>query len=285
VRYPKISVVTPSFNQGEYVEQTIRSVILQRYPNVEYVMMDGGSTDETTAILDRYGPHFAHVQSAPDAGQADAIKRGFERTSGEIMAYLNSDDLFAPDAFFAVAEFFDRNPGVDVVYSNRCAILSDNSVAWYWRLPPHNDFLMKRWDLIPQETTFWRRGIYERVGGVDASFRFAMDYDLFAKFMNAGRVRRSDRFHGAFREHPESKTSRLMETVGAQEIARVWRERGIRPTRFDRLVGHTFFRSVTVPGEVFGARGQQLPGNLPGIGWNYDRLWGYQLSRKEIPLR
>jgi glycosyltransferase involved in cell wall biosynthesis len=185
VRYPKISVVTPSFNQGEYVEQTIRSVILQRYPNVEYVMMDGGSTDETTAILDRYGPHFAHVQSAPDAGQADAIKRGFERTSGEIMAYLNSDDLFAPDAFFAVAEFFDRNPGVDVVYSNRCAILSDNSVAWYWRLPPHNDFLMKRWDLIPQETTFWRRGIYERVGGVDASFRFAMDYDLFAKFMNA----------------------------------------------------------------------------------------------------
>jgi glycosyltransferase involved in cell wall biosynthesis len=283
VRFPKISIVTPSFNQGRYIEQTIRSVVLQRYPALEYIMMDGGSTDETGAVLDRYAAYFAHVQSAPDRGQSDAIKRGFERSTGEIMAYLNSDDLLAPGTLFAVAAFFDRHPGVDVVYSHRCAIDADNTAIWYWILPPHSDALMKRWDLIPQETTFWRRSIYEKVGGIDSSFRFAMDFDLFSKFMQHGRLRRADRFFGAFRQHPESKTSRLMATIGTEEVERVWAEQGIRIGPSMRFVDELYSRAVNEASAVFAQRMQYRPGNLPGLGWNYDRLWGYQLARSEMP--
>jgi glycosyltransferase involved in cell wall biosynthesis len=283
VRLPRVSIVTPSFNQGAFVEQTIRSVLLQRYPALEYIVMDGGSTDETVAILERYAPHFAHVQSGRDGGQADAIKRGFERSTGEIMGYVNSDDLLAPDALFAVAAFFDRHPGVDAVYSHRCFVGPDNTVLEYWRLPPHSDYLMKRWDLIPQETTFWRRRIYERVGGIDASFRFAMDYDLFVKFMACGRMARANRFHGAFRRHPESKTTQLMETTGRSEVDRVWSEQRIRRMTFDGWLGHTFMRFVERTGAVFAETGQQRPGNLPGLGWNYDRLWGNQLACRDVP--
>jgi glycosyltransferase involved in cell wall biosynthesis len=280
---PRISLVTPSYKQGAYVEQTIRSVLLQRYPALEYIVMDGGSTDETPAILERYAPHFAHVQSARDAGQADAIKRGFDRSTGEIMGYLNSDDLLAPGALFAVAAYFDRHPEVDAVYSHRCSIGSDNTVLGYWRLPRHAGFLMRRWDLIPQETTFWRRRIYERAGGIDATFRFAMDYDLFARFMTHGRMERVDRFHGAFRVHPDSKTTQLMETVGRAEVERVRAERRIRRMPLEPWIGHVFVRAVERSGAVFADTKQQRPGNLPGIGWNYDRLWGNQLVRREVP--
>jgi glycosyltransferase involved in cell wall biosynthesis len=275
--------VTPSYNQGPFIEQTIRSVLLQRYPNLEYVLMDGGSTDQTPAILERYAQHFTHVESGRDAGQADAIRRGFDRSTGEIMGYLNSDDVLAPDTLFAVAAAFARDPGVDAIYSHRCSIGPDGTVLSYWRLPPHSDFLMKRWDLIPQETTFWRRRIYERVGGLDPSYRFAMDYDLFTKFMLHGRMRRMDCFYGAFRKHPEAKTSQLMETVGREEVQRVWKSRRISATRWDPWISHTFFRLVQQTGDVFAERKAQRPGNLPGIGWNYDRLWGYQLGRSEVP--
>lgn len=283
MRLPRVSIVTPSYNQGTYVEQTIRSVLLQRYPDLEYIVMDGGSGDETLAILERYGSHFAHVQSSRDAGQADAIKRGFERATGEIMAYLNSDDLLAPDTLFAVAAYFDRHPHVDAVYSHRCSIGPDGAVIDYWRLPRHSNFLMKRWDLIPQETTFWRRRIYEKVGGIDPTFRFAMDYDLFVKFMIHGRMERVDRFHGAFRKHPDSKTTLQMETIGRREVDRVRRDHGIRTTPFDPWIGHTFVRVVERTGAVFADTKQQRPGNLPGTGWNYDRLWGNQLGRREVP--
>jgi glycosyltransferase involved in cell wall biosynthesis len=283
VTFPRVTIVTPSYNQGPFVEQTVRSVLLQRYPNLEYIVMDGGSTDETVSVLERYAHHFAHVQSARDAGQADAIKRGFDRSTGEIMAYLNSDDLLAPDTLSSVVATFERFPGIDAIYSHRCAIGPDNAVLSYWRLPRHSDFLMKRWDLIPQETTFWRRRMYERVGGIDASFRFAMDYDLFTKFMAAGRMRRVDRFHGAFRRHPESKTTQLMETIGREEVRRVWSDRHIRPTSLDAWISHAFVRTVEASGAVFADRRAQRPGNLPGLGWNYDRLWGYQLARHDVP--
>lgn len=281
--YPKISVVTPSYNQGAFVEQTIRSVLLQRYPNVEYVMMDGGSTDETTEILERYAPFFSYVTSARDAGQSDAIRRGFERCSGEIMAYINSDDLFGPDTFYVVADFFDKHPEIDAVYSHRCGIDAGGTVSWVWYLPPHVDYLMKRWDLIPQETMFWRRRLYERVGGIDDTFRFAMDYDLFVKFMEHGKLFRNDRFHGAFRQHDNAKTSQLLATVGAAEIQRVWRDHGTKVNYLDPVLGNAFSKGVELRSNVFVQAKRWLPGILPGSGYDYDRIWGNQLKRKEMP--
>ena len=110
---PRISIVTPSYNQGKYIERTVRSVLFQRYPHLEYILMDGGSTDETMSRLAPYKDRFSFLTSEPDSGQADAIAKGFARSSGEVMAYLNSDDMLAPGCLHFVAHFFKAYPKVD----------------------------------------------------------------------------------------------------------------------------------------------------------------------------
>jgi glycosyltransferase involved in cell wall biosynthesis len=280
---PTISIVTPSYQQGRFLEWTIRSVLLQRYPKLEYVVMDGGSTDQTPEVLGRYQRFFHHAESAPDGGQADAIVRGFNHTTGEIMAFLNSDDLLAPDSLEFVARTFAEDPRVDCIYSHRVFIGPDNRVGSYWMLPAHRDWLMKRWDYIPQETCFWRRRIYEAVGGVNPTYQFALDYDLFVRFMEHGRLRRVDRFLGAFREHAGSKTTGLQEGQVHPEVLRVRRDYGIGfPPRqwvfefaLDRWVRHRSRR--------FAESGGLLPGALPGVGYDYDQLWGGLLNDPRLP--
>ncbi len=271
--WPKISVVTPSFNQGQFIERTVRSVLLQRYPALEYIVMDGGSRDDTLARLEPYADRLAHLVSESDGGQADAIAKGFARSTGEIMAYLNSDDVLAPDTLTFVAEFFRRNPGVDALYSHRCTIDADDRVRWYWILPPHQDFLMRRWDLIPQETCFWRRRVFDEAGNIDPSFRFAMDYDLFVRYMRVGRFRRANRFLGAFRQHDGSKTSRLLTTVGHDEMTVVRQKHRIRPFFKDSFFGSRFFESVKRAGQQFAASAKRLPGTLGGVGFDYNDVW------------
>ncbi len=282
---PKISIVTPSYNQGPYVGWTARSVFLQRYPNLEYVMMDGGSKDNTMEVLAPYADRFAYIVSERDKGQADAIYRGFQKTTGDIMAYLNSDDMLAPGCLHYVAQFFQDNPDVDAVYSHRCTVDSDNKVLWYWMLPKHNDYMMSRWDLIPQETCFWRRSIFEKVGNIDPSFRFAMDYDLFIRIMRDGKMVRANRFLGIFREHDVSKTSTLMQTVGAEEIRSVWHRYGLTSKRWDLLRSGRFYYSVIRNGHKFALAKKQLPGCLPGRGYDYDDVWGGLLSGTTLPPR
>lgn len=276
---PRISIVTPSFNQGAYIERTIRSVLLQGYDNLEYAVSDGGSTDCTMEIVDRYRDRLAWAESGPDAGQSDAISRGLSRSSGEIMGWLNSDDMLAPGALDAVAEAFRRNPRIDVIYSHRVAVGPDDRVLYYWILPPHSNYLMARWDLIPQETCFWRRRVWEGVGGVDPSYRFAMDYDLFTRFMGQGRFKRLDRFLGAFRIHPASKTSSQLHTVGAQEAQRVREARGLRFGRFSAPLSRLFCRMVCVHGEDFARSKLTKPGCMAGVGYDYDEVWGGKLKQ------
>ena len=189
--------------------------------------MDGGSTDDTVSNLARYQDQFSYFVSEPDSGQADAIAKGFDRSSGEIMAYLNSDDLLAPDSLHFVANYFPSHPNVDFIYSHSCTVDENDRVQWYWVLPPHSDSLMKRWDFIPQETCFWRRSLFEKAGNIDPSYHFAMDYDLFVRFMNLGRVRRVNRFLGAFRQHSESKTSQLLGILGVGKCSRFGRNIGL----------------------------------------------------------
>jgi glycosyltransferase involved in cell wall biosynthesis len=277
---PRVSIVTPSYQHGNFLEWTIRSVILQDYPALEYVVMDGGSTDQTAEILARYRGHFAYLVSAKDHGQADAVVRGFERTSGEIMAYLNSDDVLAPGALAFVAQFFERNPHVDAVYSHRVFIDENNRVTGYWLLPPHRDWLMKRWDYIPQETCFWRRRIYEKAGGIDASFQFALDYDLFVRFMEVGTMARAGRFLGAFRQHAASKTAGLVEGRVHSEVERVRREHRIWMPRGHGLAELAVHRWVGRRSREFQESGESLPGSLAGAGYDYDQVWGGRLSRE-----
>ncbi len=275
---PTISIVTPSYQHGPFLEWTLRSVILQDYPKLEYVVMDGGSTDQTSGILARYRPQLAHVESAPDRGQADAIVRGFAHTSGEIMAYLNSDDVLAPGALPFVAQFFAENLDVDVIYSHRVFMNQDGIVEAYWILPPHSNELMKRWDYIPQETCFWRRSAYEAVGGIDSSFQFAMDYDLFVRFMERRGLHRVNRFLGAFRRHTAGKTSALVEGEVHPEVARVRHAHRIWMPRGHGLGEWALCRWVESQSRRFAESGKTLPGALAGVGYSYDRVWDGRLD-------
>ena len=283
---PKISIVTPSYNQAQFVGFTARSVLLQRYPNLEYIVMDGGSTDATRDVLAPCADRFACFVSEKDNGQSDAIRRGFERSSGEIMSYLNSDDMLAPGALHFIARFFAEHPEVDAIYSHRVAVDDTNKVLWYWILPRHSNWYMTRWDLIPQETCFWRRSLYEKCGPIDASFRFAMDYDLFVRFMQKGKMVRVNRFLGAFRKHEEAKTSQLLETVGQSEIKQVWSRYGLSKGKLDNLRAARFFNGVNRRGGKFAALRRHLPGAFPGAGYDWDeKVWGGLLKDSQLPPR
>lgn len=222
---PQITVVTPSFQQGRFLERTLKSVLDQNYPRLEYVVQDGGSTDSTRAVLDLYAGRLARAEMRRDNGQSHAINLGFAGTSGDLMAYLNSDDLLLPGSLNAVASYFEAHPEVDAVYGHRVVIDSSDNELGRWLMPPHNPEVLKWADYVPQETLFWRRRLWDKVGGIDESFRFAMDWDLLLRFQEAGaKIVRLPRFLGAFRVHTSSKTVTAVSDVGAAEMARL-RER------------------------------------------------------------
>jgi glycosyltransferase involved in cell wall biosynthesis len=220
---PTISIVTPSFNQAQFLEDTIESVLGQNYPSLEYVVQDGGSDDGSRQILDRYSPQLHHWESASDGGQTSALNRGFARTSGEVMSYLNSDDLLLPGALSYVARFLHNHPEVEVVYGHRVLIDEVGLEIGRQVIPRHNDRVLSWADFIPQETVFWRRAAWERAGATfDESFQCAMDWDLLVRLREVGaRMVRLPRFLGAFRVHGDQKTSALGPTIGVDEMERI----------------------------------------------------------------
>jgi glycosyltransferase involved in cell wall biosynthesis len=221
---PTISISTPSFNQGRYLEQTIRSVLDQNYPALEYAVQDGGSTDESVAVMNKYRDRLTHVESRKDNGQGHAINLGFAHaTRGEIMAYLNSDDLLLPGSLNYVAAYFAANPDVDVVYGHRIIIDTNNREVGRWILPAHSDKMLIWADYVPQETMFWRRRIWDKAGGrIDESFQFALDWDLLLRFRAAGaKFVRLPRFLGAFRVHVCQKTSADIADTGTPEMSQL----------------------------------------------------------------
>ncbi|MBZ0090652.1 MAG: glycosyltransferase [Sulfuricellaceae bacterium] len=225
-RPPKISIVTPSYNQAAYLEGTVRSVVEQGYPDLEYVVQDGGSKDGSVEILESYSDRLAFWESNKDKGQTNAINLGFLHTSGEIMAYLNSDDMLLPGALAYVAAYFETHPDVDVVYGHRIIIDETDQEIGRWILPPHDNEVLSWADFIPQETLFWRRRVWDKIGGsLDESFHFAMDWDLLLRLRDSGaKFVRLPRFLAAFRVHPQQKTSTEITDTGFKEMGRL-RER------------------------------------------------------------
>lgn len=221
---PVISIVTPSLNQGRFLERAIQSVLNQRYPRLEYVIQDGGSRDQSAAIIDRYRDRLSHAESRADAGQGQAINRGFAHAGeGEIMAYLNSDDLLLPGALNHVAAYFEANPEVDVVYGHRIIINTKGQEIGRWVLPGHSDRMLAWANYIPPETLFWRRRIWEKAGGrVDESFQFVLDWELLLRFRDSGaKFVRLPRFLGAFRVHGSQKRATDHHAIGLPEMARL----------------------------------------------------------------
>lgn len=217
---PRVAIVTPSFNQARFVGATVDSVLSQNYPNLAYVVQDGGSTDGTKDVLGAYGDRLSWT-SAADGGQTAAINAGFCKVSGDIMAYLNSDDLLLPGSLEAVADAFARYPDVDVVYSHRIIVDDAGHEIGRWVLPPHDRQAIGWADYVPQETMFWRRRVWDAIGPFDESFRYAMDWDFILRAQRAGfRFKRLPLFLACFRVHETQKTTVINE-VGMMESARL----------------------------------------------------------------
>jgi glycosyltransferase involved in cell wall biosynthesis len=249
---PSIALVTPSYQQGRYLESTIQSILAQDYPRLEYAVVDGGSNDDSAAIIQRYRGQLTFAVSEKDKGQVDAIEKGFAQTSGEIMAYVNSDDLLEPGALKFVGDFFSRHPKVDAVYGHRTIVDEAGKEVGRWVSPRYNPRLLRMVDYIPQETLFWRRSIFEKVGGLDRRRSFALDWDLLLRFASAGaKIVRLPYFLGRFRVHSLQKTEVLIDTVGRHEIdALRQRELGFFPDQqaleacYKRLKSESLFWAI-----------------------------------------
>ncbi len=239
ISWPRISIVTASLNQGRFIEETIRSVLLQGYPNLEYIIIDGGSSDNTVEIIRKYAAWLAQWVSEPDEGQSAALAYGFSAATGDILAWINSDDIFNRGAFNIVAEAFRRSHA-DVVFGNILLIDESAKHVGERRLAPYirlfcSPGLMYGGFGIYQPAAFWTRRIYDKSGGVDRSFRFCMDNDLLIRFaMNKANFKFVRRFLAAFRAHPGSKTSTLRD-VSSEEYRRLT-ERLPRISRLRRVL-------------------------------------------------
>jgi len=224
---PQIAVVTPSYNQASYLPVTMESVLSQEYPRLHYAVQDGASTDGSAQLLGRYAGRLAQAESVRDQGQADAILRGFSPLLGrlaptDVMAWLNSDDVYCPGALRRVGEYFALNPKVDVVYGHRIVIDEAGYEVGRWVLPPHDATALTWVDYVPQETLFWRKRAWEAAGGLDLTFQFALDWDLLARFTAANlKVVRLPYFTACFRVHAAQKTSQHIHSTGAEEMTRI----------------------------------------------------------------
>ncbi len=253
---PQIGVVTPSYGQERFIERTMRSVLDQHYLKLRYVVQDGGSRDRSPEIIARQAGRLHHWESVRDNGQADAIGLGFKHIVAalgpdDVMAWLNSDDLFGPGVLRFIAEYFARHPDVDVIYGNRIIIDDDDREVGRWIMPRHSAATLEWIDYVPQETLFWRKRAWDLVGGIDPTYQFALDWDFLARLQLAGcRIVRVPYFLGAFRVHAEQKTSQEIHTTGAEEMRRIrTRFHGDRhddPEMIERYARHARFWGAVI---------------------------------------
>jgi glycosyltransferase involved in cell wall biosynthesis len=202
-----VSIVTPSFNQASFLEETIRSVLEQDHPEIEYFIIDGGSTDGSVEIIQRYAHRLAGWVSEPDRGQTDAINKGFERARGEILAWLNSDDIYQPGAVREAVAFLQSNPQIGMVYGDANYIDQDGRTLGHFPAA-QTDYrrLRQGYVHIPQQSSFFRASLWEQVGPLDPSFYFAMDYDLWVRLARISELRYEPKLWANFRLHSQGKT-------------------------------------------------------------------------------
>ena len=183
-QWPRVSIVTPSYNQAQFIEQTLRSVLLQGYPDLEYIVMDGGSSDGSAEIIEKYAPWLTHWESEKDRGQSHAINKGFERTSGEIIAWLNSDDFYLPDALHIVAQNLAQGTGNYALAGHCVTVFTDGRAPGepYGAYVSQTRFL-QFWKgyQMHQPSVFWRREVMEKVGLLDEEQHLIMDFDYWAR--------------------------------------------------------------------------------------------------------
>ncbi len=217
--FPRISIVIPSYNKGPFIERTILSVLNQNYPNLECIVIDGGSTDGTLEVLERYRPYLVHFSSERDRGQSDALNKGFQVVTGDLVNEQDADDVFLPEAFHEVARTFQEHPTVDVFFGNRLDIDEQGRIIGrcvYTRFSP----TVYRYDgmCIGPQSAFWKRDLFDRFGMYDESLHLAMDYDFFMRAALGGaRFKYLPFYFSAMRRYGGSKTTAFLDTPAHRE--------------------------------------------------------------------
>ncbi|HHY89255.1 MAG TPA: glycosyltransferase [Chloroflexi bacterium] len=242
---PLVSIVTPSFNQARYLEETIQSVLGQDYPNLEYWIIDGGSTDGSVEIIKKYEDRLAGWVSEPDQGQTDAINKGFARARGEILAWLNSDDTYLPGAVSEAVAYLEQHPQAGMVYGD-CNYIDENSRV-IGRFPAaQTDYrrLRRGYVHIPQQASFFRASLWKQVGPLDPSFFFAMDYDLWVRLAKLAPLDYYPRLWANFRLHSGAKTIAADDRCWPDMLRVHYREGG---SRFAPIVWKYYLRKLASP--------------------------------------
>jgi glycosyltransferase involved in cell wall biosynthesis len=202
-----VSIITPSFNQARYLEETIRSVLDQDHPQLEYIIVDGGSTDGSLEIIKKYADRLAWWVSEKDQGQTDAINKGFARAKGEVLAWLNSDDTYNPGAISAALAFLQAHPQAGLVYGDTNFIDENGKILGAFPAAQTDYKRLRRGYVhIPQQAAFFRADIWKQVGPLDPSFYFAMDYDLWVRIASHSPIFYTPQVWANFRLHSEGKT-------------------------------------------------------------------------------
>ncbi len=204
---PKVSIITPSFNQGQFLEASIRSVLEQDYPNIEYIIVDGSSKDESVEIIKKYQNHLAWWVSEKDKGHADALNKGFSHATGEILAWLNSDDIYFPNAVSEAISVLRSHPEVGMVYGNADLIDDAGATIGQFAAKQTSYRQMLRGSVhIPQATTFFRSKLWQQVGPLDLSLFFSFDYDLWVRLAKVSQLLYVPKRWAKFRIHGAGKT-------------------------------------------------------------------------------
>ncbi len=210
---PKISIITPSFNQAAFLERTIRSVLDQGYPALEYMIIDGGSSDGSLAIIEKYAARLAYWVSERDGGQSEAINKGLRRSTGEIIGWLNSDDTLAPRALYRIADVYRSHPAAELVYGHTCLIDSIDCVIKRLVAVPTRASELIRYNrnVWSQPGTTWHRRLQERIGLLDERLHYTMDNDFWIRAALGGTIHFAPYHLGNLRIHSSAKGSRFVE--------------------------------------------------------------------------
>lgn len=226
-QHPLVSIVTPSYNQANFLEETILSVLNQDYPNIEYIIVDGGSIDGSVDIIHKYAGRLGWWVSERDKGQTDALNKGFARARGEVLAWINSDDTYMPGAISEAVAFLKAHPEVGMVYGD--ANLIDITGKVIGQFPARQtDYrkLRKGYVHIPQQSSFFRARLWKQVGPLDPSFYFAMDYDLWVRLAKVTALQYHPRLWANFRLHSHGKSVASDDRCWPEMLRVHWREGG-----------------------------------------------------------